>query len=40
MPPVFEAQVLTYLRVTKKLLGLLINVNSRLVKDGVTRLAL
>jgi GxxExxY protein len=40
MPAVFEAQVLTYLRVTKKHLGLLINFNSRLVKDGVTRLAL
>ena len=40
MPPVFEAQVLTYLRVIKKPLGLLINFNSRLVKDGVTRLAL
>ena len=35
--PVFEAQVLTYLRVTKKAVGLLINFNSRLLKDGVKR---
>ena len=35
--PVFEAQVLTYLRVTGKKLGLLINFNSRLLRDGVKR---
>jgi GxxExxY protein len=35
--PIFEAQVLTYLRVTGKKLGLLINFNSRLVRDGIKR---
>ena len=35
--PLFEAQLLTYLRVTEKRVGLLINFNSRLLKDGVTR---
>lgn len=38
--PVFEAQVLTYLRVTGKKVGLLINFNSRLLKDGVKRFVL
>ena len=38
--PVFEAQVLTYLRLTQKRVGLLINFNSRLVKDGVKRFIL
>lgn len=36
---VFEAQLLTYLRLTGKRLGLLINFNSRL-KDGIVRRAL
>lgn len=36
--PVFEAQVLTYLRLTGKRGGLLINFNSRWVKDGIKRL--
>jgi len=35
--PIFEAQVLTYLRVTSKRVGLLINFNSRLLRDGVKR---
>ncbi|MGB7622671.1 MAG: GxxExxY protein [Terriglobia bacterium] len=35
--PVFEAQVLTYLKVTGKNIGLLINFNSRLLKDGIKR---
>ena len=35
--PVFEAQVLTYLRVTGKKVGLLINFNKRLLKDGIKR---
>jgi GxxExxY protein len=39
MHPIFETQVLTYLRVAKKRIGLLINFNSRLLKDGVKRLA-
>jgi hypothetical protein len=36
--PVFDTQVLTYLRVAKKRVGLLINFNSRVVRDGVKRL--
>ncbi len=35
--PVFEAQVLTYLRITGKKIGLLINFNSRLLRDGIKR---
>jgi len=35
--PVFEAQILGYLRMTGKPLGLLINFNSRLLKDGIRR---
>jgi GxxExxY protein len=38
MNPVFEAQVITYLGITKKRVGLLINFNSRLLKDGVQRI--
>lgn len=38
--PVFEAQVLTYLKITEKRVGLLINFNSRLVKDGIKRFIL
>ena len=38
--PVFEAQVLTYLRITGKKIGLLINFNSRLLKDGIKRFIL
>ena len=38
--PVFEAQVLTYLKMTGKRVGLLINFNSRLVKDGIRRFIL
>jgi len=35
--PVFEAQVLTYLRVTGARVGLLINFNSRLLHEGIKR---
>lgn len=35
--PVFEAQVLTYLKVTGKKVGLLINFNSRLLREGIKR---
>ena len=35
--PIFEAQVLTYLRVSGKNRGLLINFNPRLLKDGLKR---
>ncbi len=38
--PVFEAQILTYLRVTAKRIGLLINFNSRLLRDGIKRFIL
>jgi GxxExxY protein len=38
MNPIFDTQVLTYLRVAKKRVGLLINFNSRLVRDGAKRL--
>jgi len=37
---VFEAQVLTYLKVTGRRVGLLINFNSRLLRDGVKRFVL
>jgi GxxExxY protein len=40
MNPVFEAQMLTYLRLTEKRVGLLLNFNSRLMKDGIQRLIL
>ena len=40
MTSVFEAQLLTYLRLTGKRVGLLINFNSRLLKDGIIRRAL
>src|SRR5690349_20754237 len=33
---VFEAQVLTYLRLTRKRIGLLLNFNSRLMKEGIS----
>ena len=35
--PLFEAQVLTYLRMTGKRRGLLLNFNSRLLKNGIRR---
>ena len=38
--PIFEAQVLTYLRLSGKHRGLLINFHSRLLKDGVKRFVL
>ena len=38
--PVFEAQLLTYMRLMNKRVGLLINFNSRLLKDGIKRMAL
>ena len=38
--PVFEAQLLTYLRLTKKRVGLLLNFNTRLLKDGIERMIL
>ena len=38
--PVFEAQLLTYLKITGKKLGLLMNFNSRLLKNGIKRIIL
>ena len=38
--PVFEAQILTYMRVTGKKVGLLINFNTKLLKEGVKRFVL
>jgi GxxExxY protein len=38
--PVFEAQLLTYMRLMEKRVGLLVNFNSRLLKDGITRIVL
>lgn len=35
--PVHKKQLLTYLRLTNKRLGLLINFNVELIKDGITR---
>ena len=36
--PVHQKQLLTYLRLTKKQVGLLINFNEPLLKDGITRI--
>jgi len=38
--PLFEAQLLTYLKLTGHRLGLLINFNVPLIKDGIKRMAL
>jgi len=38
--PVHSAQLLTYLRLSGKRLGLLINFNTPLIKDGIKRIAL
>jgi GxxExxY protein len=40
MQPVFEAQLLTYLKLTHKRLGLLINFNVPRIKDGIKRIIL
>jgi GxxExxY protein len=37
LDPLFQAQVLSYPRLTGKPLGLLINFNSRLLKEGIHR---
>jgi len=36
--PVHKKQLLTYLRLAKKPLGLLINFNERMLKEGITRI--
>lgn len=38
--PIHEAQLLTYLRLTGIRLGLLINFNTKLLKDGIKRIIL
>ena len=38
--PVFEAQILSYLKITSKKLGLLINFNVSVLKDGIKRIIL
>ena len=38
--PLFEAQILTYLRITKLRLGLLVNFNKPVLKDGIKRFIL
>ena len=38
--PVFDAQILTYLKLSQHRLGLLINFNVTLIKDGIKRLIL
>ena len=38
--PIHEAQLLTYLKLTGKRLGLLINFNTKLIKDGIKRMVL
>ena len=38
--PVWEAQILSYLKLTKKRLGFLINIHVPLMKDGIKRLIL
>ena len=38
--PLFEAQLLTYLKLTGRRLGLLINFNVPLIRDGIKRIVL
>ena len=40
LDPIYVAQVLTYLRVTGKRIGLLLNFNSVVLKNGIRRVAL
>ncbi|RII28720.1 MAG: GxxExxY protein [Geobacter sp.] len=40
LEPVFKAQLLSYLKLTEKRVGLLINFNVPVLKDGVTRVVL
>lgn len=35
--PIHEAQIMTYLRLSNKQLGFLVNFNARLIKDGIRR---
>ncbi len=38
--PIHEAQIMTYLRLSKKKLGLLLNFNVTVMKDGIQRILL
>jgi GxxExxY protein len=38
--PIHQAQLLTYLKLTKTKVGLLINFNASVLKDGIKRLVL
>ncbi|MBL8519286.1 MAG: GxxExxY protein [Betaproteobacteria bacterium] len=38
--PIHEAQLLTYLRLSKKRIGLLLNFNVKLMKNGIRRIVL
>lgn len=38
--PIHEAQLLTYLKLSNKRLGIILNFNSRLMKDGMKRMML
>jgi len=40
LEPVHKAQLLTYLKLSDKTLGLLVNFNSALIKDGIKRVVL
>ena len=40
MIPVYDAQILSYLKLTEKRLGFLINFNVALIKDGIKRIIL
>lgn len=40
MVPVFDAQLLTYLKLTKLRLGILVNFNVPLIRDGIKRIVL
>lgn len=40
MNPLFDAQIITYMKLSKSPLDLLINFNEKLVKDGIKRFAL
>ena len=40
LDPIHEAQLLTYLRLSKTHVGLLINFNVRFLKDGLKRMVL
>lgn len=38
--PLHEAQILTYLKLSDKKLGFLVNFNTKLIKDGIRRFVL